>query len=226
MRNKSILVVLLSIIFLIGCGGSDKTETAKLPSNNRDFFFLETENCYVDLHADAVFFRLLSSRPLTKDDVSAKLDLPDSYYSLSFEEAASISLIAMDHSENHSTFSQDIFLCYQDIEWKEYKRLFDLSEEMRIEGNFEAFTEYLNQMEALVEPFAAEFEVIDPDNIPVLYQHGIYIQLMTENRPPEYFKATELTLTVNGKTQKYALEDLIYSAKLEGQYRSFIRIIC
>lgn len=215
MRSKSIsLVALVSIILLTGCGSSSgKTETERLPSYNPDFFYLETDNCYVDLYADAVFFRLLSCKPLTKDDVSARLNIPATYYDLSFNENASISLVAMEASKNHSTFTHDTYKCYRGVDWKEYRRLFDLSEEKRKEGNLEASAEYFNQMEALVEPFDLAFEAINQDKIPVIYQYGLYLQVNYENGPMENCKATELTLTVNGKTQKYALEDLIYSAK-------------
>jgi hypothetical protein len=114
MRSKSIsLVALVSIILLTGCGSSSgKTETERLPSYNPDFFYLETDNCYVDLYADAVFFRLLSCKPLTKDDVSARLNIPATYYDLSFNENASISLVAMEASKNHSTFTHDTYKCY------------------------------------------------------------------------------------------------------------------
>jgi hypothetical protein len=214
MRYKSILIVLVSAIFLTGCGSSSgKTKTVKLPSNNPGFFYLETENCYVDLEAEAVFFRLLSCKPLSKDDVSAKLDLPDFYYDLSFNENASISLSAMDASKGHSTFTLDIYKCYQGVDWKEYRRLYALSEENRKDGNLTASTEYWTQMESLVKPFDLAFDSIDIDKLPVIYQYGLYLQLNFENRTAVNFKATELTLTVNGKTRKYALEDLVYSAK-------------
>lgn len=208
MRKIYIALVVLVLILLTGCEGS-----SNLPSYNSDFFYLETENCYVDLSADAIYFRLLSCKPLTKDDVSASLNIPDTYYDLSFSENASISLVAMEASKNHSAFTHDIYKCYQGVDWKEYRRLYDLSEEKRKEGDFDSSSEYFNQMKALVEPFDLGYEAIDLDKIPVIYQYGLYLEVNYENRPMENFKATELALTVNGKTQKYSLEDLIYSAK-------------
>jgi hypothetical protein len=167
MGKKYIPLVLLVLILLTGCEGS-----SSLPSYNSDFFYLETDNCYVDLSAEeAVYFRLLSCKPLTKDDVSARLNIPNTYYDLSFSENASTSLAWMEGSKYHSTITQDI-------------------------------SKYLNA-----------FEAIDLDKIPVIYQYGLYLEVNYENRPMENFKATELALTVNGKTQKYSLEDLIYSAK-------------
>lgn len=225
MRHKFVPLILAAVILLSGCASSNgipsqeetepassQAESVRLPSVNPDFVYLETENCYVDLAADAVFFRLLSGKPLSKDDVSAKLDLPDSCYNLSFSESASISLAFMDSSESYSKFSPELYMCYQGVNWKEYGRLYTASEEARGDGDYEAATKYWTELESLIKPFDTAFKSIDIEKIPAVYQYGLYLQLNFDNIPNGDFAAKELTLTVNGKTQKYALEDLVYSA--------------
>ena len=178
----------------------------KLPSTIDDYWHLACQNTNVILYknlsgAQGLEFELVAAFPIGTDELVVELEKSNPRVSYQ---------VYCDQDAQEEIFPLYLYQCYQGIDWRKRGKLTKQCQESDDLGS-----ETVQELEEMQKVYLAEYQAaLAQGKLPQLYRYIVTINFNFDNFDSvEHVSA--MTLTLHGKTKRYALESLVLDAEKE-----------